>query len=101
MELISFLIGAVISLFCERIPRFKDRFHQLDGEDKQLVIIALSMVVTLVINQLGCWGYIEMECKEWSVLADALIVWISSQITHIGTKEILKDVNKNTVQTNK
>ena len=95
IEPVYFLVGVVISLFCERLPRFSQAFQRLDGEDKQLVVIALSVVVTMVINQIACYGYVDFECKEWSVLLDSFITLTGSQIGHFSSKEILKNVTQN------
>ena len=56
-DLIVFVVGAIMALAFEYVPRLEDRFDQLMPIGKALVIVGLNLVVGFVVG----WGY----CDGW------------------------------------
>lgn len=77
VELAGAIIGAVLSFMLERLPRVRQWFAALAGEQRAAVVVALSLAVSLALAGGVCYGglgIVAIGCDAGSVLEQVFYV---------------------------
>ena len=89
------VIAVLISLLAWYIPKFKDWFEALEPQKKQLFMVGLLFLTTLVAVGLSLLGFLKIYSGPtwrewvWYPLVDFVIAVIANAGTYVSTSHLL------------
>lgn len=88
-ELLAGISGVVLSLLFSYIPGLRTWFAALAAETKQLIMLLLLLLISIVIYGLGCYGVLQTDiaCDKSGIMT-LVSIFISSVIANQGTHKI-------------
>ena len=91
-ELLSAVLGTVISLLASLLPGFKTWYGDLEGFAKRWVMLGFLVAIAVVVFFLSCQGYadlgIELTCDlegGWMLLKALFTAATANQVTYLLT----------------
>ena len=73
---LAMIVGGILSLASDLLPKFKDWFGELENYQKRWVTILLNLIVAIALVLLSCWEatavligkYVVITCTEAGII---------------------------------